>query len=372
MTFIAFIVGTRPELIKISPLILELERRGLRDKYVVVNTAQHKDLLDPYWHIFNIVPDYTLDVMYENQDLSSLTSRTLLQLQEFLNHLAEKPSVFLAQGDTTTVMAASMVAFYNKITFIHLEAGLRSGDFDNPFPEEFNRKIASINCRLHLAPTENARQNLLKEGYDEASIKVTGNTVVDALEYIRSLPRFSQSAFANTLKQSMQLRKPVLITCHRRENHGQGLLNVIEAVHQLAIKYREYFFVWSLHPNPNVRSVVENSLLTELDNFQLLPPLDYPDLLVVMKESAVIISDSGGIQEEAPSFSVPVIVLREKTERPEGVDAGIAYLVGTDKEKIISAFERLHNQSDRLFSNPYGDGRSAGRIIDLLTKDFIY
>ena len=371
MSFIAFIIGTRPELIKISPVVLELQKRGMRNKYIIVNTAQHKDLLEPYWKIFNIAPDYTLDVMYPNQDLSSLTSRALLQLQEFLNTLPEKPVALLAQGDTTTVMAASIVAFYNKIGFIHLEAGLRSGDFDNPFPEEFNRRIASIHCQLHLAPTESAKQNLLREGYDSEKIEVTGNTVVDALEYIRSFPEFGRNGLAKVLRDSEHPGKPVLITCHRRENHGEGLQNIIEAVDYLARKFKDYFFVWSLHPNPNVRSVVEGSALTSIKNFQLVPPLDYPDLLGIMKDCAIIISDSGGIQEEAPSFQVPVIVLREKTERPEGVHAGVAHLVGSNKEKIIAAFERLHNQESFAATNPYGDGKSAARIVDLLMNKFL-
>lgn len=351
---------------------MELQRRGLRDNYIIVNTAQHKDLLEPYWKIFNISPDYTLDVMYPNQNLSSLTSRALLQLQHFLDTLPARPAAFLAQGDTTTVMAASIVAFYNRIVFIHLEAGLRSADFNNPFPEEYNRKVASINCQLHLAPTEAAKQNLLREGYDSKSIEVTGNTVVDALEHIRSLPEFGRNGIGEALKTSMQSRKPVLITCHRRENHGQGLHNIIEAVHHLALKFREYFFVWSIHPNPNVRSAVENSALITIDNFQLVPPLEYPNLLSIMKECAVVISDSGGIQEEAPSFQVPVIVLRERTERPEGVEAGVAYLVGSNKDRIIDTFERLHNQNNLSVPNPYGDGKSAARIVDLLTKKFFH
>lgn len=368
MAPILFVVGTRPELIKVAPIILELNKRGLRNQYSIVNSAQHKELLDPYWEIFDLKPDFVLDMMSPKSSLSELTSRALMQLQDFIDSLNECPRLLIAQGDTTTVMTSSMVAFYNNIKFIHLEAGLRSFDFGNPFPEEYNRRIAAINCCLHLSPTTTAKQNLINEGYAEDKIKVVGNTVVDSLEYIRQSQGFRNNAYVRELKQEFPEKKLVLITCHRRENYGNGVSNIIDATEELANRHPEYIFIWSLHPNPVIKSAVLNSGLSSCKNLKIVPPLDYNNLLALMDQCEVIVTDSGGIQEEAPSFNVPVIVLREKTERPEGVDTGLAYLVGTDFDKIVNKFEDIIGKGKIKMENPYGDGKAAMRITDLVLE----
>lgn len=369
MTSILLVIGTRPELIKMAPLAKEFDRRGLTDEYKILNTAQHKELLDPYWDIFNMKPHYVLDIMSANSNLSVLTARALIQLQQFIDDSKVKPSVIVAQGDTTSVMASSVVAFYNRIKFVHLEAGLRSFDFSNPFPEEFNRKVAAINCDLHLAPTSSAKQNLIQEGYREDKVKVVGNTVVDALEYIKRLPDFETNRYLTSLNRNDLGKKIVLITCHRRENHGNGLINIVSALKTLASTYPNHIFVWPRHPNPNVMRAIAEARLENYGNFRIVPPLGYTELLSIMQNCAVIISDSGGIQEEAPSFNVPVLILREKTERPEGVQMGIAHLVGSDAEKIVVKFKEVEGMPCHKFENPYGDGKAAARIVDLLLQN---
>lgn len=326
---IILIVGTRPELIKIAPIALRLNQLGLRGKYAIVNTAQHKDLLEPYWKAFNLSADYSLDAMVPGQSLSNLTARLLIQIQDLFDNLGYKPLAVVAQGDTTTVLTASMVCFYNKIPFIHVEAGLRSFDLDNPFPEEYNRKLASVAASIHFAPTSKSRDNLVKEGIPGEKIEVTGNTVVDALNFIKESSNFGKSyqnsELALRLKQSA---KVVLITSHRRENHGQNLVEIVESVDFLAKKYHELTFVWPVHPNPNVVSIISSSGLGQNNNVLIIPPVEYWDLLMLMNQSVLLLTDSGGIQEEAPSFNVPVLVLRNVTERPEGVESGISILVG--------------------------------------------
>ncbi len=362
---ISFIIGTRPELIKVAPVIWAIEKRGI--DFDVINTAQHKELLDPYWETFNIKPTKVLDVMKPSQSLTSLTSRAITQIQSYLDQETTKPDIILAQGDTTTVMSASIVSFYNKIRFAHLEAGLRSFDFENPFPEEFNRKIASISAKFHFCPTSVSQQNLINEGVDKSNIHVVGNTVVDALQRISESAEFANSDWTNPeLKHIEQFEKCVLITCHRRENQGDNLKTIIQAIAELASKHPNIGFVWSLHPNPNVRQVVLDSDLSQYPNVKLVEPLVYSDLLKMLKVSLCAISDSGGIQEEAPSFKTPVLVLRETTERPEGVSAGVAFLVGTNPSKLKNKFEFVKANHVAFSSNPYGDGNSSELITDIL------
>ena len=362
---ISFIIGTRPELIKVAPLILEAQKKGL--EFDVVNTAQHKDLLDPYWKTFDIRPTITLDVMVPGQNLSALTGRAINGLQSYIDSSTSLPDIILAQGDTTTVMAASIVSFYNKIKFAHLEAGLRSFDLYNPFPEELNRKIASIAANIHFCPTEESKLNLLKEGIVEEKIKVTGNTVVDSLNLIKSNERFLDKKWDNSdLLQVSSYSKIVLITCHRRENQGANLHQIIKAIQKMGGLYQNFAFVWTLHPNPEIRKEILNSELKNLSNVFLVDPLSYFDLIKMLDKSFCAISDSGGIQEEAPSFNTPVIVLRNKTERPEGVQKGYAFLVGADEDKIINTFQQLLETSPEFKENPYGDGQSRIRIIDHL------
>jgi UDP-N-acetylglucosamine 2-epimerase len=367
MSKISFIVGTRPELIKMAPVILELQARKSIN-FDIVNTGQHQDLLDPYWSTFNLEPTHVLDVMRPSQNLSSLTSRAILEIQSYLDNEKVKPSVIMAQGDTTTVMAASLVSFYNKIKFVHLEAGLRSFDFENPFPEEFNRRVAAIAAVMHFCPTEIAVQNLLNEGIEKDKLLEVGNTVIDALNYINTSNALSSTNYFNSeLSKIEDYDKTVLVTCHRRENQGENLKQIIKAIGRLADDNGDIIFTWAIHPNPNVKNIVLSSELKDKANVLLLPPLQYLDLIKIMEKAVCIISDSGGIQEEAPSFKAPVIVLREKTERPEGVNQGIAFLVGASYDKIIQKFQEVINHEFSFEEgNPYGDGLASKRVVDTL------
>lgn len=362
---ISFIVGTRPELIKVAPLIKEFLNN--RTDLDIVNTAQHKDLLDPYWDTFGIKPTYTLDVMVPGQSLSSLTARAITEIQSYIDTVPQKPDVILAQGDTTTVMASSFICFYNNIKFAHLEAGLRSHDLYNPYPEELNRRIASIIADFHFCPTDISKQNLINEGIPLEKIHVVGNTVVDSLEWIRSKIDLKTSLFQNLkLNPVNNFESCVLVTCHRRENQGNNLLLIIEAIYKLALDSPKTIFIWTLHPNPQVKNIVLSSVLKKVENVLLVEPLEYLDLLSIMSRSFCIISDSGGIQEEAPSFNTPVIVLRDTTERPEGVDAGLAFLAGTDIEKIFYFYNFIKQNQIPFISNPYGDGKSSERIKKII------
>jgi UDP-N-acetylglucosamine 2-epimerase len=370
------VIGTRPELIKLAPVVLEFKKRfKSKAPIIILNTAQHKDLLEPYWKIFKISPDYELDFMKQGQSLSELTSRGILQFENFIKSYQKKGNKFsgiLAQGDTTTVMISSLVAFYNNIPFYHLEAGLRTFDLLNPFPEEFNRKVASITARIHFAPTLISKQNLLNEGIKK-NIIVCGNTIVDAVNLFKS--KFKHYKLKN--KQLHEIfnksinNKNILITCHRRENHGKNLISIISAVCNLAKKFKDYNFIWPLHPNPNVFSVVKSNIDDKLKNIHLTEPLDYLDLLYILSKSSLVLTDSGGIQEEAPSFNIPVLILRKKTERPEGVNAGIAWLVGTNKTNIYKIARNLIlNKEKHKFKNPYGNGKSSIKIVNTLIYQF--
>lgn len=365
MNHLLIIIGTRPELIKTAPIIQEMNRRGM--DFTVLNTAQHKDLLTPYWRTFDLQPHHSLDVMQSGQSLSALTAKVLTQMQDYLDAQGQEVDTILAQGDTTTVLGASMVAMYNRKRFVHLEAGLRSHDFDNPFPEEYNRRVAAIAADLHLAPTQQSADNLLAEGVAADKVKVIGNTVVDALQYMVGSASFQKPFdYAPLNILPLQNRNAVLITCHRRENHGENLLKIIEALRTLASQYDNLQFVWPVHPNPNVLSTVKEAGLSAMPNFLITPPLEYMDLLKLLSRCRVAVSDSGGIQEEAPSFGVPVVVLRETTERPEGVQNGLATLAGADPERIQSAFiHYLHHPLSGV-QNPFGDGQAAVRAVEAI------
>lgn len=362
---ITFIIGTRPELIKVAPIIWAMKNKGVN--FDIVNTAQHKDLLEPYWKTFDIVPTHILDVMVSGQNLASLTARAINQIQNYLDAVEVKPTIISAQGDTTTVMASAMVSFYNRIKFAHIEAGLRSFDFENPFPEEYNRRIASIAADFHFCPTKVSENNLLNEGVSKDNIFVVGNTVVDSLSEISKSDAFNQASWINTQLATIgSYERSVLITCHRRENHGKNLIEIIESIAELAKSNKSTYFVWPLHPNPNVRQTVLDSDLSQLENVLLTDPLEYLDILRLLNMVFCAISDSGGIQEEAPSFNTPILVLRETTERPEGITSGVAFLVGANKNEIIEKFNELKQQSISFCSNPYGDGKSSKRIVDIL------
>lgn len=369
-----FIIGTRPELIKVAPIIIELKRRNT-EPFLLVNTGQHKELLEKYWEVFGIQPDYSLEVILPNQDLSSLTIRAIEQINNLLKHIISnigKPDFILSQGDTTTVLAASIVSFYHNICFAHIEAGLRSFDLSQPYPEEFNRRVASITAKIHFAPTEIAKQNLLRENVPEEKIQIVGNTGIDALNIISGSPALKNLIFKdnrlNTIIENPR-KNIVLLTCHRRENHEGNLLNIIKAVEIMAKNKRDYYFVWPVHENPKVKEIVLSSELRKLDNVCLTKPLDYVEIIKILTKSCMVITDSGGLQEEAPSFKIPVLILREKTERPEAVNAGYSKLVGSEVQNIIHAFENFKPRFEANFQNPYGDGMASQRILDFLINE---
>lgn len=363
-----FIIGTRPELIKIFPVINYLKAIGYQN-FKIVSTGQHKDLLESYWDIFNIQPDYKLDIIKEGQNLTQLTAKAIIAIDQLISDIKNNfnPDIIISQGDTTTVMASSMVAFYHNIKFAHIEAGLRSFDLNHPFPEEFNRKVASITTNYHFAPTEISKNNLIAENMNIENIHVVGNTVIDTLKYFIDADKLSNYHFkdSNLKKITLSSKKLVLITCHRRENHSE-INQLIEAIDELSKSNLETIFVWPVHPNPNVKMKVINSVLSKAKNVIITDPLEYLDLLKVLQNSKIIISDSGGIQEEAPSFKVPVLILRETTERPEAVTLGISKLIGINKEKIIDNYYNFKPIFKKNFINPYGDGNSSKKIIEVL------
>lgn len=357
-------VGTRPEAIKMAPVILALKQQPWAEVRVLA-TAQHRGLLDQVLAFFDIAPDIDLDIMRPNQALTTLTARLLLELDAVL--LAEKPDVLLAQGDTTTVMTAALACFYHRIPFGHVEAGLRTWDMQNPFPEEANRVIAGRLARWHFAPTEGSRQNLLREGAPDSDIIVTGNTVIDAL--LMTAERELELGIA--LDPAKRL---VLITSHRRENFGAPFREICRAVQTLAERNPEVQFLYPVHPNPNVKDVA-HEVLGASANIHLCEPLDYAPFVAAMKRSYLIISDSGGVQEEAPALGKPVLVLRDETERPEAVEQGVVKLVGPNYERIVAEAQHLLDDEAAYAAmargiSPYGDGHGAERIVEVLRGHF--
>ncbi|MGN2254330.1 non-hydrolyzing UDP-N-acetylglucosamine 2-epimerase [Frateuria sp. GZRe12] len=359
---IVCIVGTRPEGIKMAPLIKALQREPWA-RVTVLATAQHRGLLDQVLALFGIVPDVDLDIMRPGQALPELTARLITGLDEKFGEL--DPHVILAQGDTTTVMAAAMVAFYRRVPFGHVEAGLRTHDLGNPFPEEMNRLLAGHLSRWHFVPTERGRQNLLREGIDGAAIHVTGNTVVDALLEV--------AATGRTLDLPLDPSKRlVLLTAHRRENFGEPLREVCRAVLELVERHPDIEVLYPVHPNPNVLAVARE-LLGGRERIHLCEPLDYAPFVEVQKRAYLILTDSGGVQEEAPALGKPVLVMRNETERPEAVDEGVVRLVGTDRERIVAEASRLLDDADAYRQmargvSPYGDGKASARIVGVLRE----
>jgi UDP-N-acetylglucosamine 2-epimerase (non-hydrolysing) len=357
------IFGTRPEAIKLAPVLAELNQHDVRS--VVCVTAQHREMLDQVLTLFAICPDYDLAIMRPDQTLIELTARALMKLDEVLR--IEQPDWVLVQGDTTTAMVGALAAFYHHIKVGHVEAGLRSFDKYQPFPEEINRKIATSVSDLHFAPTELSKQNLLREGVPEANIIVTGNTVIDALLQVAEKPYDWDSSPLAAIPRDKRI---ILVTAHRRENFGAPLQNICAALQTIAARYPDVHLVYPVHLNPNVQTVV-HEMLGNFTNVTLLSPLDYLPLVQLMKHAHLVVTDSGGIQEEAPGLGKPVLVLREVTERPEGVVAGTVKLVGTDTNKIICEIERLLAdpiEYDRMARavNPYGDGEASVRIVTKL------
>jgi len=362
------IFGTRPEAIKMAPVVKELDKKSSAIVSKVCVTAQHREMLDQVLDLFQIHPDYDLDLMEENQTLSSLTARVFTHLDPILRD--EKPDWVLVQGDTTTVMAASLAAFYHQVKVGHVEAGLRTFDKWRPFPEEINRKIAGVVADLHFAPTQQSKENLLAEGVSAEMIHVTGNPVIDALKMTAEMPYDLKTG---PLAEIPWEKRVILVTAHRRENFGQPIHNICSAIRSLAEKYQDrVHFVYPVHLNPNIWDPV-HKLLSKVSDVTLLAPLDYLPLVHLMKRSYLVLTDSGGIQEEAPGLGKPVLVLREKTERPEAVEAGTVRLVGTNPKSIINQFSNImenpgeYQKLSRAI-NPYGDGKSAQRIIKIIQK----
>lgn len=350
-----------------APVVRALERRSDIFESFTCSTGQHREMLDQALAIFGIVPDYDLRVMQPGQTPTQAMARMLAAFEPLLRDV--RPDWVLVQGDTTTVLAAAVAAYYAQARVGHVEAGLRTGDRWNPFPEEINRILADHVADLCFAPTERARQNLLAEGVPEAAIRVTGNTVVDALQMILALPDLPHSV---TLEEIVARGRVILITAHRRENLGAPMERICQAIRTLAQRYYEVQFVYPVHLNPRVRETVFPAL-NGLANVHLLDPLDYFELVWLLRQSTLVLTDSGGIQEEAPTLGVPVLVLREVTERPEAVEAGVARLVGTDTERIIAETSRLLDDPAAYAAmaqavNPYGDGHAAERVAEEITK----
>ncbi len=374
---IAVFMGTRPEAIKMAPVISALQNSS-DFECTVVATGQHREMLRQVAKQFGFAVDADLDVMRPNQSLASLTARLMEAIDNWL--ASGQPELALAQGDTTTVLCTALSCFYRRIPVGHVEAGLRTGNLFSPFPEEANRKLVSVLAALHFAPTESARQALLREGVPDAQIAVTGNTVIDALmleierQRDAGVQRAIDAALRDLIGADWGTRPFVLITGHRRENFGEGIAQICDAITALASEFADHRFVYPVHMNPNVREhVVER--LEGLDNVSLIPPQDYQTFVALMSRCRLVLTDSGGVQEEAPSLGKPVLVMRDTTERPEGTKAGTALLCGADAERISYETRRLLTDSKAYAAmatakNPFGDGRASARIVERIREHF--
>lgn len=360
------IFGTRPEAIKMAPLVKEFQKHPFFKTRVCV-TAQHREMLDQVLDFFEIIPDYDLDLMKPNQDLYSLTSDIILGLKPIIQEY--QPDYVYVHGDTTTTMAASIASFYAGSKVCHVEAGLRTYNKSSPFPEEINRQVTGRIADFHFAPTMQSKQNLLNENITDSSVVITGNTVIDALLYSSEKVNTIENTEIEALKKIVDTsKKLLLVTGHRRENHGQGFINICDALKVIALNNSDIQIIYPVHLNPNVKGPV-HKILGEFDSIHLIDPLAYPAFVWLMNQSYLIITDSGGVQEEAPSLGKPVLVMRENTERPEAVDAGTVILVGTSKERIVKECNDLLNNTEKYqqmsaLHNPYGDGKACQRIIN--------
>jgi UDP-N-acetylglucosamine 2-epimerase (non-hydrolysing) len=372
---VMLVFGTRPEAIKMAPLVHKLKAEPETFDVRVCVTAQHRQMLDQVLKIFEVIPDIDLDIMKPGQDLFDVTANVLQGMKGVFGD--SKPDAVLVHGDTTTTLATAMAGFYAGIPVGHVEAGLRTHDLYAPFPEEFNRQVASKVTRWHFAPTELSRANLIAERVDDASICVTGNTVIDALRWVLNRIEADSERSAK-LEQSLNQLLPfswqsdrfVMITGHRRENFGDGFLQICEALRELASRFENVQFVYPVHLNPNVQKPVR-TILAGLSNIHLIEPLDYEPFVYLLKHSYLVLTDSGGIQEEAPSLGKPVLVMRDVTERPEAIDAGTVELVGAHRERIVAGVSRLleneaHYSKMSRAHNPYGDGKACDRILNVL------
>lgn len=382
MKTVMLVFGTRPEAIKMAPLVKAFQAASNSFRTLVCVTGQHREMLDQVLHIFDIQPDYDLNIMKQGQDLYDVTSRVLLGLREVLKEV--RPDIVLVHGDTTTSTAAALAAFYAQIPVGHVEAGLRTHNIYSPWPEEMNRQLTGRMATWHFAPTPLSRQNLLAENVAEAQITVTGNTVIDALYWVVDKIKHD-ATLAQQLDAELQRagydvqrladgRKLVLITGHRRENFGDGFIHMCTAIKDLTQRYPQVDFVYPMHLNPNVRKPIHEVFgqdLSGLGNMFFIEPLEYLSFVHLMEKSHIVLTDSGGIQEEAPGLGKPVLVMRDTTERPEALTAGTVKLVGTDYDKIVSAVSTLLDDEAAYAAmshavNPYGDGKACGRIVDTL------
>lgn len=384
MKKILLVFGTRPEAIKMCPLVKEFQKYSAEFETVVCVTGQHREMLDQVLHIFEVVPDFDLNIMKQGQDLYDVTSRVLTGMRDILQKV--KPDVVLVHGDTTTSMAAALASFYQQIPVGHVEAGLRTHNLYSPWPEELNRQVTGRIAKFNFSPTKLSHNNLIAENVPENHIYVTGNTVIDALHVVVNKIKNStqvSSELAQVLLKSgydterlSNGKKLVLITGHRRENFGEGFINMCTAIKDLTKKYPEVDFVYPMHLNPNVRRPIHEVFgedLSHLDNMYFIEPLEYLSFVFLMDKSYLVLTDSGGIQEEAPGLGKPVLVMRDTTERPEAVEAGTVKLVGTDYSLIVSETTRLLDDSKYYNSmsqavNPYGDGHACERIVNILKE----
>ena len=382
MKKLLLVFGTRPEAIKMAPLVLSLKQRKDIYETIVCVTGQHREMLDQVLHIFDIKPNYDLNIMRHGQDLYDITSRVLSGMRDVLS--IEKPDVVFVHGDTTTSTSAALAAFYQQIPVAHVEAGLRTGNIYSPWPEEMNRQLTGRLATFHFSPTSLSKENLLREGVDEERIFVTGNTVIDALHLVVKKINNNRQLQAD-LKDSLlksgydvsrleRGQRLVLITGHRRENFGEGFIHICEAIRDLAVKYPNVDFVYPMHLNPNVRTPIHKVFgedLRNLGNMFFIEPLEYINFVFLMEKSTIVLTDSGGIQEEAPGLGKPVLVMRNTTERPEAVTAGTVELVGTDYNKIIKSVSKLIEDEEAYEHmsralNPYGDGKACERIVEIM------
>ncbi|KAF1303520.1 non-hydrolyzing UDP-N-acetylglucosamine 2-epimerase [Enterococcus sp. JM9B] len=359
------VFGTRPEAIKMAPLVKAIEADE-RFESIVTVTAQHRQMLDQVLEVFQVTPDYDLNIMKDGQTLTDITSRVIKELDSVL--VEAKPDIILVHGDTTTTFAASIAGFYRQIKIGHVEAGLRTWNKYSPFPEEMNRQVTDVLADIYFAPTTQSKQNLLVENHEESRIFITGNTAIDAMKYT------VREDYKNELLDELSDKKIILVTMHRRENLGKPMENVFHAINRLIEKYEDIAVVFPIHKNPKVRELARNTLIKS-DRIKLIEPLDVVDFQNIANKSHLIMSDSGGVQEEAPSLGVPVLVLRDTTERPEGIEAGTLKLVGTDEATVFEETSFLldseeHYHAMAKASNPYGDGESSQRILDAIAFEF--
>ncbi|WP_312342365.1 non-hydrolyzing UDP-N-acetylglucosamine 2-epimerase [Chryseobacterium binzhouense] len=363
------IFGTRPEAIKMAPLVKQFQKHTDSFETKVCVTGQHREMLDQVLDFFQIKPDFDLDLMKPNQNLYSLTADIINGMKSVFNEY--QPDYIYVHGDTTTTMAASIAGFYSGAKICHVEAGLRTHDKRSPFPEEINRQIAGRITDYHFAPTFQSKENLLRENVDQDSVIVTGNTVIDALLDSSERVKYFENSEIDLLKNTIDFNKKlILVTGHRRENHGQGFINICEALKEIATTNEDVQIIYPVHLNPNVKGPVYE-ILSSINNIVLIDPLAYPAFVWLMNQSFIIITDSGGVQEEAPSLGKPVLVMRETTERPEAVDVGTVILVGTDKDKIVRETNNLLRDTERYqnmstLHNPYGDGKACERIVNFI------